>query len=53
MVLRIINLGGQPNWFNNYNNFTTVFKIKKISNIDMWGVYPGAIDWNIALHTQI
>ena len=41
-------------WFKSYSNFITVFsKISKTSNVGMWGVYPEAIDWNIALRTQI
>ena len=56
-VLRILNLEGQQNCLigSRYSNFTTVFfqKNSKTSNIGMWGVYPEAIDWSIALLTQI
>ena len=38
-------------WFKSYNNVDPVFS--KTSNLGIWGVYPEAIDWNIALCTQI
>ena len=56
-VLRILNLEGQQNCMIG-SKVTTIlspffFKKLKTSNIGMWGVYPEAIDWNIALLTWI
>ena len=57
MVLRILNLEGQQNCMIG-SKVTAILpqffqKNSKTSNIGMWGVYPEAIDWNIALLTQI
>ena len=42
------------NRFKSYNYFITVFSKKsKTSMVGVWGVYPEAMDWNIALRTQI
>ena len=42
-------------WFKNYKKKIIFFskQIKKTSNSGVWGVYPKAMDWNFALHTQI
>ena len=57
MVLRILNLEEQQNCIlgSKVTTILTAFfqKKSKTSNVGMWGVYPEAIDWNIALHTQI
>ena len=55
MVLRILNLEGQQNCMID-SKITAILppffqKIQKTSNVGMWGVYPEAIDWNIALRT--
>ena len=51
MVLRILNIEEQQNGMigsKSYNGLKNVF-----SKIGMWGVYPGPIDWNIVLRTEI
>ena len=56
MILRNLNLVGQQNCMicSKITKNSTVFSINSTtSSIGMWGVYPEAIDWNIALHTQI
>ena len=56
MVLLILNLEGQLHCMIESKVTTilpTCLKKKKTSTIGMWGVYPEATDWNIALHTQI
>ena len=57
MVLRILNLEEQQNCMigSKVTAILSRFFSKKLktSNVGMWGVYPEAIDWNIALHTQI
>ena len=58
MVFSILNIEGQQNCMTGSkvkNYFTTVFSSKssKTLNIGMLGVYPRAMDCNIALHTHI
>jgi hypothetical protein len=56
----ILNLEGQQNCMisKKVKTILSLFffkklKKKKTSNIGMWDVYPEAVDWNIALLTQI
>ena len=56
-VLRILNLEGQQNCMigSKVTTILSPFFSKKLEtlNIGMWGVYPEAIDWNIAPLTRI
>ena len=57
MVLRILNIEGQQKRMmgSKVKIILPMFfsKNSKTSSVGMWGVYPEAIDWNIALPTQI
>ena len=55
--LRILNLEGQQNCMIGLKVTAILppffLKHSKTPNLGMWGVNPEAIDWNIALPTQI
>ena len=57
MILGVLHLGGQQSCIMGLK-ITTILspffsKNCKTLNIGMWGVYPKAMVWNIALHTHI